>query len=32
LASISKDAELAETVVKVEMGGEFFHTKGTLVE
>lgn len=32
LASISKDAELAETVVKAEMGGEYFHTKGTLVE
>ena len=32
LASISKDAELAETNVKVEMGGESFHTKGVAIE
>jgi len=31
LATISKDAELAETSVKVTMGGEFFHTKGVAI-
>jgi DNA topoisomerase IA len=29
---VSKDAELAETAVKVTMGGEFFNAKGTIVE
>ena len=32
LATISKDAELAEVAIKVTMGGEFFHTKGVRVE
>lgn len=32
LATISKDAELAETNIKVGMGGEFFHTKGVSIE
>ena len=32
LATISKDAELAETAVKVGMGGEFFHAKGVAIE
>ena len=32
LATISKDAELAETTVHAIIGGENFHTKGTLVE
>ena len=32
LATISKDAELAETSVKVEMGGEQFSTKGVAIE
>ena len=32
LATISKDAELAETHVKVGMGGELFHAKGVSIE
>lgn len=32
LATISKDAELAETQVKVAMGGELFHSKGVSIE
>ena len=32
LASISKDAELAETSIKATMGGEHFHAKGVAVE
>lgn len=32
LATISKDAELAETSIKASMGGEYFHTKGVAVE
>ena len=32
LATISKDADLAETTVNVTMGGEYFHAKGTFVE
>ena len=31
LATISKDAELAETSIKATMGGEHFHTKGVSV-
>ena len=29
LATVSKDAELAETTVKATIGGEWFHCKGT---
>ena len=32
LATVSKDAELAETTVRATIGGEKFHCKGTLVE
>ena len=32
LATISKDAELYETAVKVGMGGEFFNAKGVAIE
>ena len=32
LATVAKDAELAETTVKATIGGEWFHCKGTSVE
>jgi DNA topoisomerase-3 len=32
LASISKDAIGSETKVEVEMGGEYFTTKGLIIE
>ena len=32
LATVAKDAELAEVIVQASMGGEGFHAKGTSVE
>ena len=31
MASVAKDAELAEVIVQATMGGEGFHAKGTAV-